>query len=65
MKFQKIAKNVKLGRNVKIHDFVNLYGCQIGDNTKIEAFVEIQKNAKVGKKCKSLNSSFYMRRSRN
>ncbi len=49
-----ISKDVKLGKNVKIHhkDLVNLYGCEIGENTKIAAFVEIQKNAKVGKNCK-------------
>lgn len=58
MKFQKIAKDVKLGRNVKIHDFVNLYGCQIGDNTQIGAFVEIQKNAKVGKNVKVSTHTF-------
>ena len=49
-----IAKDVKLGKNVKIfhRDLVNLYGCEIGDNTKIAAFVEIQKNVKIGKNCK-------------
>ena len=49
-----INKDVKLGSNVKIHhkDLVNLYGCQIGDNTKIGSFVEIQKNAVIGKNCK-------------
>ena len=49
-----ISKDVKLGKNVKIHhkDLVNLYGCEIGGHTKIAAFVEIQKNAKVGKNCK-------------
>ena len=49
-----ISKDVKLGKNVKIHhkDLVNLYGCEIGENTKIAAFVEIQKNVKVGKNCK-------------
>jgi acetyltransferase-like isoleucine patch superfamily enzyme len=55
---QKIAADVKLGENVKIYDFVNLYGCQIGDNSKIGAFVEIQKNAKVGKNCKISSHSF-------
>ncbi len=49
MTTQKIASDVKLGENVKIYDFVNLYGCQIGDNSKIGTFVEIQKGAKVGK----------------
>ena len=49
-----ISESVKLGKNVKIYhdDLVNLYGCQIGDNTKIGSFVEIQKNVKVGKNCK-------------
>ena len=49
-----ISKDVRLGKNVVIHhkDLVNLYGCEIGDNTKIAAFAEIQKNVKVGKNCK-------------
>ena len=49
-----ISKDVKLGNNVKIfhRSLVNLYGCEIGDNTKIAAFVEIQKNVKIGKNCK-------------
>ena len=49
-----ISKDVKLGKNVKIYhtDLVNLYGCQIGENTKIGTFVEIQKNVKIGKNCK-------------
>ena len=49
-----ISKGVKLGNNVKIfhRSLVNLYGCEIGDNTKIAAFVEIQKNVKIGKNCK-------------
>ena len=55
---RKIAPDVKLGRNVKIHDFVNLYGCEIGDNTKIGTFVEIQKGAKVGKNCKIQSHTF-------
>lgn len=50
--------NVKLGENVKIFDFVNLYGCSIGDNTKIGTFVEIQKNAVVGKNCKISSHTF-------
>jgi UDP-2-acetamido-3-amino-2,3-dideoxy-glucuronate N-acetyltransferase len=58
MKFRSIASDVKLGKNVKVHDYVNLYGCSIGDNTKIGAFVEIQKNAKVGKYCKISSHSF-------
>jgi UDP-2-acetamido-3-amino-2,3-dideoxy-glucuronate N-acetyltransferase len=58
MLLQKIAPDVKLGRNVKICDFVNLYGCQIGDNTKIGTFVEIQKGAKIGKNCKISSHTF-------
>lgn len=58
MLLQKIAPDVKLGQNVKICDFVNLYGCQIGDNTKIGTFVEIQKGAKIGKNCKISSHTF-------
>ena len=53
-----VAEDVKLGRDVKIYDFVNLYGCEIGDDTKIGTFVEIQKNAKIGKRCKISSHSF-------
>jgi acetyltransferase-like isoleucine patch superfamily enzyme len=53
-----IAPDVKLGQDVKLANFVNLYGCEIGDETKIGAFVEIQKNAKVGKRCKISSHSF-------
>ena len=53
-----IAPDVKLGPNVKLSKFVNLYGCEIGDNTKIGAFVEIQKNAKVGRNCKISSHTF-------
>ena len=56
--YQRIADDVKLGRNVKIYDFVNLYGCDIGDNTKIGTFVEIQKGVKIGKGCKISSHSF-------
>ena len=49
---------MKLGKNVKIFGFVNLYGCEIGDNTKIGTFVEIQKNAKIGKNCKISTHTF-------
>ena len=56
--FQKIAPDVKLGKAVKIHSFVNLYGCQIGDHTKIGAFVEIQKGVRVGRNCKISSHSF-------
>jgi len=58
MKYQKIAPNVKLGKNVKIYDFVNLYGCEIGDDSKVGTFVEIQKNAKVGKNVKISTHTF-------
>src|SRR5499433_1523680 len=55
---QRIAPDVKLGEDVKIHDFVNLYGCEIGDETKIGTFVEIQKNALVGRRCKISSHTF-------
>ena len=55
---KKIAPDVKLGTNVKIADFVNLYGCEIGDNTKIGPFVEIQKNSRVGNNCKIQSHTF-------
>jgi acetyltransferase-like isoleucine patch superfamily enzyme len=58
MEFKKIAENVKLGKDVKISEFTNLYGCEIGDNSKVGAFVEIQKNAKVGKNVKISSHSF-------
>src|ERR1700690_1852195 len=53
-----IAPNVKLGREVKLSKFINLYGCEIGDETKIGAFVEIQKNASVGCRCKISSHTF-------
>jgi acetyltransferase-like isoleucine patch superfamily enzyme len=53
-----IAPDVKLGKNVKFSKFINLYGCEVGDETKIGAFVEIQKNAKVGKRCKISSHTF-------
>src|SRR5467141_5373498 len=53
-----ISPDVKLGRNVRFSKFINIYGCEIGDDTKIGAFVEIQKNAKVGKNCKVSSHSF-------
>lgn len=56
--YQCIAEDVKLGSNVRLSRFINLYGCEIGDETKIGAFVEIQKNAKVGKRCKISSHSF-------
>jgi UDP-2-acetamido-3-amino-2,3-dideoxy-glucuronate N-acetyltransferase len=53
-----IAPDVKLGRDVKIHHFVNLYGCEIGDGSSIGSFVEIQKGARVGRNCKVSSHSF-------
>lgn len=58
MSFQKIAPDVKLGKDVKVYDFVNLYGCTIGDRTKIGTFVEIQKGAKIGADCKVSSHTF-------
>ena len=58
LRWQRIAPDVKLGRNVIIYDFVNLYGCEIGDGTKIGTFVEIQKGARVGRNCKISSHSF-------
>ena len=55
---KKIASDVKLGKNVKTYDFVNLYGCEIGDNAKIGTFVEIQKGAKIGRNCKISSHTF-------
>src|SRR5436305_15077850 len=55
---QCIAPSVKLGQNVKLSQFINLYGCEIGDETKIGAFVEIQKNATIGKRCKISSHTF-------
>ncbi|MFA7361196.1 MAG: acyltransferase [Candidatus Kapaibacterium sp.] len=54
----KNINNVKLGKDVKIFDFVNLYGCSIDDNSKIGTFVEIQKNATIGKNCKISTHTF-------
>jgi UDP-2-acetamido-3-amino-2,3-dideoxy-glucuronate N-acetyltransferase len=53
-----IASDVKLGKGVKIYNFVNLYGCEIGDETSIGTFVEIQKNSKIGKRCKIQSHTF-------
>jgi UDP-2-acetamido-3-amino-2,3-dideoxy-glucuronate N-acetyltransferase len=55
---QQIAPNVKLGRDVRVFGFVNLYGCEIGDETKVGTFVEIQKGAKVGRRCKISSHTF-------
>ena len=56
--YNSISNDVKLGENVRLSKFINLYGCEIGDQTKIGAFVEIQKNASVGKCCKISSHSF-------
>lgn len=53
-----IAPDVRLGRDVAIYNFVNLYGCEIGDNTKVGSFVEIQKGARVGRNCKISSHTF-------
>lgn len=58
MEFCRVDPDVKLGKNVKIHAFVNIYGCSIGDNTKIGTFVEIQKNAFIGRNCKISSHTF-------
>jgi acetyltransferase-like isoleucine patch superfamily enzyme len=56
--YQKIAPDVKLGRGVRIYAFTNLYGCQIGDDARIGAFVEIQKGARIGHRCKISSHTF-------
>ena len=56
--YQRIAPDVKVGKDVKIFAFVNMYGCEIGDNSKIGAFVEIQKNAKIGRNVKVSSHTF-------
>jgi acetyltransferase-like isoleucine patch superfamily enzyme len=58
VEFSRIAPDVKLGRNVRIYAFVNLYGCEIDDETKIGTFVEIQKGAHIGKRVKVSSHSF-------
>ena len=55
---RRIASDVKLGRGVQVHAFVNLYGCEIGDETSIGTFVEIQKGAKIGARCKIQSHTF-------
>jgi acetyltransferase-like isoleucine patch superfamily enzyme len=55
---KKNINNVKLGKDVKIYDFVNLYGCSIDDNSKVGTFVEIQKNSSIGKNCKISSHTF-------
>jgi acetyltransferase-like isoleucine patch superfamily enzyme len=54
----RIASNVKLGERVKIHDFTNLYGCTLGDDTKVGTFVETQKGAAIGRRCKISSHTF-------
>jgi acetyltransferase-like isoleucine patch superfamily enzyme len=56
--FLRIAPDVKVGANVSIHCFVNLYGCEIGDDSRVGAFVEIQKNASIGARCKISSHTF-------
>lgn len=58
MEYVCIAPDVKLGKDVKLSKFINLYGCEIGDESKIGAFVEIQKNARVGRRCKISSHTF-------
>ncbi len=58
MSLQKIAPTVKLGKDAKVYDFVNLYGCEIGDRSKVGTFVEIQKGAKIGADCKISSHTF-------
>ncbi|HVB56378.1 MAG TPA: acyltransferase [Candidatus Acidoferrales bacterium] len=53
-----IAPDVRLGENVKLSKFINMYGCEVGDNTKVGAFVEIQKNASIGRNCKISSHTF-------
>ena len=56
--YQCVAPDVKLGQGVKLSKFINLYGCEIGDETKVGAFVEVQKNARIGKRCKISSHTF-------
>ena len=56
--FLRVAPDVKLGKNVRLFGFVNLYGCEIGDDVKIGTFVEIQKGAKIGNRCKISSHTF-------
>ncbi|MDQ1409463.1 MAG: hypothetical protein QOJ41_1198 [Acidobacteriaceae bacterium] len=58
IEFVCIAPDVKLGKNVKLSKFINMYGCEVGDETKIGAFVEIQKNARIGRRCKISSHTF-------
>ena len=56
--FRCVSQDVKLGKDTRLSQFVNLYGCEVGDQTRIGAFVEIQKNAKVGARCKISSHTF-------
>jgi acetyltransferase-like isoleucine patch superfamily enzyme len=56
--FCSVAPDVKLGKDVRLSKFINLYGCEIGEETKVGAFVEIQKNARVGRRCKISSHTF-------
>lgn len=58
MELRKIAADVKLGKDVKVYDFTNLYGCEIGDETRIGTFVEVQRGARIGKRCKIQSHTF-------
>jgi acetyltransferase-like isoleucine patch superfamily enzyme len=58
MKFQSIAPDVRLGNGVKVFEFVNMYGCEVDDGSKVGAFVEIQKGVKIGKNCKISSHTF-------
>ena len=57
-RYQRIAPDVKLGKRVRVFDFTNLYGCEIGDDVKIGTFVEIQKGARIGNRCKISSHTF-------
>jgi UDP-2-acetamido-3-amino-2,3-dideoxy-glucuronate N-acetyltransferase len=56
--FLSIAPSVKLGKDVKLSKFINMYGCEVGDETKVGAFVEVQKGARIGKRCKISSHTF-------
>ncbi len=58
MRYLSVAEDVRLGKGVRLADFINLYGCVIGDNTKIGTFVEVQKNAVIGSNCKIQSHTF-------
>ena len=58
MNYLCISEDVRLGKDVRLSKFINLYGCAIGDNTKIGAFVEVQKNASIGRNCKISSHTF-------